>query len=167
MAEGIVFDADAVSKDIAEGIAAIQQASTMEELKAIKAKYAGANSAMTRASKAIGSLAKNEKKEAGKVMGKLRADFGRAYGTKEASVKAAQEAAELAAETVDMTLPIRRKPLGARHPLPKLMEDVEDFFVGMGWQISDGPEVETEWFDFDALNFGECIRRARCRTPSM
>ena len=150
MAEGIVFDADAVSKDIAEGIAAIQQASTMEELKAIKAKYAGANSAMTRASKAIGSLAKNEKKEAGKVMGKLRADFGRAYGTKEASVKAAQEAAE----TVDMTLPIRRKPLGARHPLPKLMEDVEDFFVGMGWQISDGPEVETEWFDFDALNFG-------------
>ena len=154
MAEGIVFDADAVSKDIAEGIAAIQQASTMEELKAIKAKYAGANSAMTRASKAIGSLAKNEKKEAGKVMGKLRADFGRAYGTKEASVKAAQEAAELAAETVDMTLPIRRKPLGARHPLPKLMEDVEDFFVGMGWQISDGPEVETEWFDFDALNFG-------------
>ena len=96
MAEGIVFDADAVSKDIAEGIAAIQQASTMEELKAIKAKYAGANSAMTRASKAIGSLAKNEKKEAGKVMGKLRADFGRAYGTKEASVKAAQEAAELA-----------------------------------------------------------------------
>ena len=69
MAEGIVFDADAVSKDIAEGIAAIQQASTMEELKAIKAKYAGANSAMTRASKAIGSLAKNEKKEAGKVMG--------------------------------------------------------------------------------------------------
>ena len=72
MAEGIVFDADAVSKDIAEGIAAIQQASTMEELKAIKAKYAGANSAMTRASKAIGSLAKNEKKEAGKVMCRFR-----------------------------------------------------------------------------------------------
>ena len=148
MAEGIVFDADVVSKDVAEGIAAIEQASTMEELKAIKAKYAGANSAMTRASKAIGSLAKDEKKEAGKVMGKLRADFGRASGTKEAHVKAAQEAAELAAEPVDLTLPLRR------HPLPKLMEDVEDFFVGMGWQISDGPEVETEWFDFDALNFG-------------
>ena len=53
-----------------------------------------------------------------------------------------------------MTLPIRRKPLGARHPLSKLMEDVEDFFVSMGWQISQGPEVETEWYDFDALNFG-------------
>ena len=53
-----------------------------------------------------------------------------------------------------MTLPVNRKPLGARHPLPKLMEDVEDFFISMGWQISDGPEVETEWYDFDALNFG-------------
>ncbi len=148
------FDADAVQQAVAEGIAAVEQASSMEELKAIKSTYAGAQSAMTLASKAIGSLDKDEKKEAGKLMGKLRADFGRAYGTKEAQVKAAEEAAELAAETVDMTLPVSRKPLGARHPLPKLMEDIEDFFVGMGWQISDGPEVETEWFDFDALNFG-------------
>ena len=53
-----------------------------------------------------------------------------------------------------MTLPVNRKPLGARHPLAKLMEDVEDFFVSMGWQISSGPEVESEWYNFDALNFG-------------
>lgn len=154
VAQGTQFDADAVAKAVAEGIASIAQASSMEELKAIKTQYAGAQSAMTMASKAIGSLDKDQKKEAGKLMGKLRADFGRAYGTKEAEVKAQEEARELAAETVDMTLPVRRNPLGARHPLPKLMEDVEDFFVGMGWQISDGPEVETEWFDFDALNFG-------------
>ncbi|WP_095615096.1 phenylalanine--tRNA ligase subunit alpha [Bifidobacterium criceti] len=154
MAGNTQFDADAVQQAVAEGIAAVEQASSMEELKAIKSTYAGAQSAMTLASKAIGSLDKDEKKEAGKLMGKLRADFGRAYGTKEAQVKAAEEAAELAAETVDMTLPVSRKPLGARHPLTKLMEDIEDFFVGMGWQISDGPEVETEWFDFDALNFG-------------
>ena len=101
VAQGTQFDADAVAKAVAEGIAAIAQASSMEELKAIKTQYAGAQSAMTQASKAIGSLDKDQKKEAG-----------------------------------------------------KLMEDVEDFFVGMGWQISDGPEVETEWFDFDALNFG-------------
>nr|WP_196779151.1 phenylalanine--tRNA ligase subunit alpha [Bifidobacterium choloepi] len=148
------FDADEVTAAVAEGIEKIGQASTMEELKAIKTQYAGAQSAMTLASKAIGGLDKDQKKEAGKLMGKLRADFGRAYGARETEVKAAEEAAALAAETVDMTLPVKRKPLGARHPLPKLMEDVEDFFVGMGWQISDGPEVETEWFDFDALNFG-------------
>ena len=149
-----MFDAQAVTDAVAEGIAKIENASSMEELKAIKTQYAGADSAMTQASKAIGALPKDQKKEAGKVMGKLRADFGRAYGTKEQQVKAEEEAHALASETVDMTLPVNRKPLGARHPLPKLMEDVEDFFISMGWQISDGPEVETEWYDFDALNFG-------------
>ncbi len=154
VAEGMVFDAQAVSDEVAEGIAKIQNASSMEELKAIKAQYAGADSAMTQASKAIGSLPADQKKEAGKLMGQLRADFGRAYGPKENELKAAEEAAALAAETVDMTLPVNRKPLGARHPLAKLMEDVEDFFISMGWQISTGPEVESEWYNFDALNFG-------------
>ena len=146
-----MFDAQAVTDAVSEGIAKIENASSMEELKAIKTQYAGADSAMTQASKAIGALPKDQKKEAGKVMGKLRADFGRAYGTKEQQVKAEEEAHALASETVDMTLPVNRKPLGARHPLPKL---IEDFFISMGWQISDGPEVETEWYDFDALNFG-------------
>ena len=154
VAEGAVFDAQAVTDAVTEGIAKIENASTLEELKAIRTQYAGTESAMAQASKAIGALPKDQKKDAGKLMGKLRADFGRAFGTKEKQVKAEEEAKELAAETVDMTLPVNRKPLGARHPLPKLMEDVEDFFISMGWQISDGPEVETEWYDFDALNFG-------------
>ena len=122
----MVFDADQVTAEVAEGIEKIQNASNLEELKAIKTTYAGADSAMTRASKAIGSLPADQKKEAGKLMGKLRADFGRAYGPKEVELKEAAEKAALAAETVDMTLPVNRKPLGARHPLPKLMEDVED-----------------------------------------
>ena len=154
VAEGMVFDAQAVSDAVAEGIAKIQNASSLEELKAIKTQYAGAESAMTKASKAIGSLPKDQKKEAGQLMGKLRADFGRAFGPREKELKAAAESAALAAETVDMTLPVNRKPLGARHPLAKLMEDVEDFFISMGWQISSGPEVESEWYNFDALNFG-------------
>lgn len=154
MADVASFDAETVAAAVAEGIEKIQNASTMEELKALKTQYAGAESAMTKASKAIGALPKDQKKDAGKLMGKLRADFGRAYGTKEAQVKAAVEAAKLASETVDMTQPVNRKPLGARHPLPTVMEDVQDFFISMGWQVADGPEVETEWYDFDALNFG-------------
>ena len=154
MAQSAVFDAQAVTAAVNEGIGKIEKASSSEELKAIKTQYAGAESAMTQASKAIGSLPADQKKEAGKLMGKLRADFGRAFGAKQQQIKAEEEQRALAAETVDMTLPIRRKPLGARHPLPRLMEDVEDFFISMGWQISAGPEVETEWYDFDALNFG-------------
>lgn len=60
----------------------------------------------------------------------------------------------LVEETVDVTVPFRRTPRGARHPLPALMEDISDLFVGMGWQIAEGPELEHEWFNFDALNFG-------------
>ncbi|WP_125980817.1 phenylalanine--tRNA ligase subunit alpha [Bifidobacterium goeldii] len=154
MADNALFDAQAVTDAVAEGISKIQNASSLEELKAIKAQYAGAESAMTKASKAIGSLPADQKKEAGKLMGKLRADFGRAFGPKEAELKEAAEQAALAAETVDMTLPVNRKPLGARHPISRVIEDIEDFFTSMGWQISAGPEVETEWFNFDALNFG-------------
>lgn len=76
MAEQMVFDADQVTAEVAEGIEKIQNASNLEELKAIKTTYAGADSAMTKASKAIGSLPADQKKEAGKLMGKLRADFG-------------------------------------------------------------------------------------------
>ena len=75
----MVFDADQVTAEVAKGIEKIQNASNLEELKAIKTTYAGADSAMTKASKAIGSLPVDQKKEAGKLMGKLRADFGRAY----------------------------------------------------------------------------------------
>ncbi|KAB8295565.1 phenylalanine--tRNA ligase subunit alpha [Bifidobacterium avesanii] len=154
MAETLRFDADEVTAQVTEGIEKIQQASSTEELKSLRAQYAGADSAMTLASKAIGSLPADQKKDAGKLMGKLRADFGRAFAARETEVKAAEEKAALAAETVDMTLPVDRRPLGARHPLAKLMEDVQDFFTSMGWIIADGPEVETEWYNFDALNFG-------------
>ena len=154
MAEAIAFDAKAVTEAVNEGIEKIGKATSTDELKAIKIQYAGADSEMTRANKAIGALPKDQKKDAGQTMGKLRADFGRALAAKEKELKAAEEAAALAAEAVDVTLPVDRHPLGARHPLAKLMEDVQDFFVSMGWQIADGPEVETEWYNFDALNFG-------------
>lgn len=154
MADEFAFDADSVSSAVQEGIEKVQAATNLDELKAVRGQYAGGDSILAKSSKAIGSLPADQKKEAGKLMGKLRADFGRAYGAKEVELKAQEEARQLAAETVDMTQPVRRHPLGARHPLPKLLEDVQDFFVSMGWQIAEGPEVETEWHDFDALNFG-------------
>lgn len=154
VAEDMAFDAQSVSDDVAAGIEQIGTAPDMEALKAIKTRYTGADSVMTKANRGIGSLPGDRKKEAGKLLGKLRADFGRAYGEKAATLKAQAEARALAEETVDMTLPVRRRPLGARHPISKVMEDVEDLFVSMGWQVSQGPEVETEWYDFDALNFG-------------
>jgi phenylalanyl-tRNA synthetase alpha chain len=154
LANEVTFDAEMVSEQVALGISKIREASDLQELKALRSQYAGADSAMTHASKAIGSLPKEQKKDAGKLMGELRANFGRAFSAKEQELSEAAQAQALAQESVDMTLPVNRRPLGARHPLAKLLEDVEDFFVSMGWQIAQGPEVEAEWYDFDALNFG-------------
>ena len=147
MTDNKPFDIKAVTQAVKEGIARAAAAQTMDELKAVKSQYAGAQSVMTVASKAIGSLPADQKKEVGKVMSTLRADFGRAFAQASERVKAAEEARMLSAETVDMTLPVNRKPLGARHPIARIIEDFEDFFVSMGWQISAGPEVETEWFE--------------------
>ena len=118
MADNIQFDAAAVQAAVQEGIDKLNSAATLDELHAIRSEYAGNNSAMAQASKAIGSLAADQKKEAGKVVGKLRADFGRAYAQRETALKEEAERIALAAETVDMTQPVRRNPLGARHPLP-------------------------------------------------
>ena len=60
----------------------------------------------------------------------------------------------LAEERVDVTLPVDRRPRGARHPLSALMERIEDLFVGMGYEVAEGPEAELEWYNFDALNIG-------------
>ena len=154
VSEALEFNADRVAAAVNEGIGKVTNASDLDELYAFRAQYTGGASELARASRAIGGLSPDQKKDAGKLIGSLRADFGRAYGARENQLKQEEEEKKLAAETVDMTQPVRRHPIGARHPLPKLLEDVEDFFVSMGWQIAEGPEVETEWHDFDALNFG-------------
>ena len=66
---------------------------------------------------------------------------------------AERDARVLAEETVDVTLPYDRQPAGARHPISTVMAQIEDVFVAMGWEVAQGPELEAEWFNFDALNF--------------
>lgn len=126
----------------------------LEDLQALKTQILGAHAPMTAASKVIGKLPLEERKDAGAFLGKLRTQLTGAYESRYALLLEQARAKQLASECVDMTLPVTRHPLGARHPLPNLMERLEDFFVSMGWQISSGPEIETEWYDFDALNFG-------------
>ncbi len=67
-------------------------------------------------------------------------------------LEAERDARVLVEEAVDVTLPTDRRPGGARHPLTTLMERIEDVFVAMGYEVAEGPEVEAEWFNFDALN---------------
>src|SRR6202040_1280320 len=82
-----------------------------------------------------------------------RTEAQRSYDERLAALRAERDAAVLVAESIDVTLPSTRQPIGARHPITILAEHIADTFVAMGWELAEGPEVETEQFNFDALNF--------------
>jgi phenylalanyl-tRNA synthetase alpha chain len=82
-----------------------------------------------------------------------RSDVQHSYDERLAALRTERDAAVLIAERIDVTLPSTRQPTGARHPITILGEHIADTFIAMGWELADGPEVETEQFNFDALNF--------------
>src|ERR687892_586671 len=83
----------------------------------------------------------------------LAAFAAAALAERQTALEAERDERVLVEEAVDVTLPWDRRPAGARHPLTTLQERIADVFVGMGWEVAEGPELETEWFNFDALNF--------------
>ncbi len=132
---------------------AFAAAADLDALKAARIAHAGDRSALALANREIGALPPAAKAEAGKRVGKARAEVGRALAARQAELEAERDARVLVEETVDVTVPVDRVAAGARHPLETLTERIADLFVGMGWEVAEGPEVEAEWFNFDALNF--------------
>ena len=143
----------AVDAAVKHGLSAISGASDLAALKAIRSAAVGENSPIAELNSKLGSIESDQKAEAGKLVGQARAQLSQAYATREAELHAVEERAKLAAESVDITATAEIARRGARHPLSLLQEQVGDIFVGMGWEIAEGPEIENEWFNFDALNF--------------
>lgn len=148
------LDEAAVAEAVEAARRAFAEASTLAELKSARLAHSGDAAPVTRANALIKGLDKADKPVAGKLMGGARKQIQAALAEATARLEAEEAAAALEREKIDVTVPTRRNPRGARHPLTVLVEDVADFFIGMGWEIAEGPEVEHEWFNFDALNFG-------------
>ena len=146
-------DEVAVNQAVEAAIAAFEQASTLDELKAARIAHTGDNAPLTLANRLIGKLDKTEKADAGKRMGQARGRMNTALATRQQQLQAEHDARMLVEETVDVTTIVRRRRHGARHPLELLQERASDIFIGMGWEIAEGPELESEWYNFDALNF--------------
>lgn len=127
----------------------------MTELRAARAEHTAESSNLAAFNALIKSLPGDQKASAGKLVGQARARVTEALTAREAELAVAEESARLAAEAVDVTAVPSRWRKGARHPLRLLMEDMGDIFIGMGWEIAEGPELENEWFNFDAMNFDE------------
>ena len=147
------ISASQVEAAVAQAISAIEAAADLAALKAARGAVMGDGSAIAALNAQLGKIAPEFKAEAGKLVGQARAQVSAAYGTRETQLFAAEEHAKIAAEAVDVTAAPLTQPIGARHPLSLLQEQISDIFVGMGWEIAEGPELENEWFNFDALNF--------------
>lgn len=113
----------------------------------------GESSTLSRLNATLRDVAKENKAAAGKLMGQARGRVAQALASREAEIEAREDEERLAREFVDVTALPSRARVGARHPLSLLQERIADVFVGMGWEVAEGPELESEWFNFDALNF--------------
>lgn len=135
-------------------VAAFAAATSPAELKTARLAHTGDRSSLALASKAIGTLPGAARKEAGQRVGQARAAVAEALRHREAEVSAAELSRALVAERIDVSLPVELAPIGAVHPITALMDMMSDVFVAMGWEIAEGPELEGEWLNFDALNIG-------------
>jgi phenylalanyl-tRNA synthetase alpha chain len=142
---------------LAKAVGAARQAfalaDDLDTLARVKTEHLGDRSPLALARQALGSVAKDERADAGKRVNAARGEAQQGYDERLAVLRAERDAAVLVAEGIDVTLPSTRQPLGARHPITILAEHIADTFIAMGWELAEGPEVETEQFNFDALNF--------------
>ena len=144
-----------VSAAVEAALAAIAAANDSAALKTVRTEHTGEASPLARLNALMRSVPGNQKAAAGKLLGQARGAVAQAFAAREAAITEAEATAQLAAETVDVTAAASTWTPGARHPLTLLQERVADVFVGMGWEVAEGPELESEWFNFDALNFDE------------
>ncbi|RPF22002.1 phenylalanine--tRNA ligase subunit alpha [Myceligenerans xiligouense] len=148
------LDEVALDAAVEQALADIAKAAHLDELKAVRTTHTGDRSALALANRAIGALPGPDKARAGKLIGPRRGRVNKAVAARQAELEAERDERVLVEESVDVTLPTTRTPAGARHPIELIQERIGDFFTGLGWEIADGPELESEWFNFDALNFG-------------
>jgi phenylalanyl-tRNA synthetase alpha chain len=136
-------------------LVAIAGAQSLDQLKEIKIAHVGDRSPIARANQSLAQVAMEQRAATGKLIGTARANINQAFDDRERELTLARDAKALNEEKVDVTLPTARKHQGALHPLTSLRHEIEDLFVGLGYQVAEGPELESSWLNFDALNIPE------------
>jgi phenylalanyl-tRNA synthetase alpha chain len=141
-----------INADEKSAIAAINSAKNVEELKQVKIEYIGDKSPLAKANQALGSLDPQQRAEFGKIIGAAKNQVNQVFAQKSQALESEKDAQVLLTERVDVTLPNRQPLPGGLHPLTLLTNEISDLFLGLGYEIKEGPELESEWLNFDALN---------------
>ncbi|MBE3583839.1 MAG: phenylalanine--tRNA ligase subunit alpha [Limnochordaceae bacterium] len=130
----------------------IEQAANGAALQEVKVRWLGRKGVVTQLLRGLGDLPATERPRAGQVLNQLRQQLEASFAQRESSIIAQEKAERLERERLDLTLPGRRAPLGHLHPLTQALGEIKAFFIGMGYQVVEGPEVETDYYNFQALN---------------
>ena len=135
-----------------EALDRLQTVSTAADLNDLRVQYLGKKGALTEILRGMGGLSAEERPIIGQVANEVRAAIEGVIARKQEELDRAETARRLQAETIDVTLPGKAPQIGSVHPLTKVAQEIEDIFLGMGYTIAEGPEVETDYYNFEALN---------------
>jgi len=136
-----------------QALADIAAAATPEAVEALRVGLLGKSGTVTAWLKSLGALPADQRKAAGESINRVRDAIGTALAARKAELDAAALDARLASETIDVTLPGRNGGSGGLHPVSRTMERIADIFGRLGYELADGPEIEDDWHNFEALNF--------------
>lgn len=126
---------------------------TQDELEALRVRYLGKKSQVSLAMKSLTACAPEQRPLVGKTINDLKNRLQDLYQKKSQQLAAAEKQRKLLEERIDVTLPGRTLPFGKKHPLTQISEEIQHIFVGLGFSIAEGPEVELDYYNFEALNF--------------
>ena len=137
---------------VKEAKLAITAASDLEALKLARLAHSGDKSPISLASRALGTMAPEDRASLGKIIGEAKNQVAALVAERASLLEAERDARVLLEEIVDITLPASRSTRGALHPITILKNEISDFFIAQGYGVAEGPELEAEWLNFDALN---------------
>ncbi len=143
-----------------KALAVVENAADKAALEEARVKFLGKKGEITAILKQMGKLSAEERPVIGQLANQVRADLERAIEARAAFIAEKELAARLVTEAVDVTIPGKHAVIGRRHPMTIVLEEATDIFVGMGFSVAEGPEVELSVYDFDKLNIpvGHTVR---------
>ncbi|MBR2778566.1 MAG: phenylalanine--tRNA ligase subunit alpha [Firmicutes bacterium] len=145
---------DQLKSILEEATKQLRNASTMEEQEELRVKFLGKKGELTKILRSMGSVGAEERKAIGKLANETREEIERIIAVRKEELKAVQQKARFNAEALDVTEPGRPPKVGVRHPITRTIDEMTRIFMNMGFSLVEGPEIETVFMNFDALNAG-------------
>jgi phenylalanyl-tRNA synthetase alpha chain len=137
---------------VSEAVRRAGESSTLDNLDAVERDFVGKRGTLTLRHRTLGSLPAEERREAGRLLQEAKTKVQQAVASRRAELESSERQRRLAAERLDLTEALERPRRGHLHLVTQTRDELEDLFVGMGYRVAEGPEVETDWNNFEALN---------------